>query len=609
MEYLLYYIDGFIKKFPLDKQLITIGRTAENDLVVNERFISRRHALLTKLNDAITLEDMGSTNGIYIDGKKITKAKVEVGESFTLGEMDFIIKKGSLDEFKLDKVLIPIFDEISTKKHLESEEIDTRYIKDVFTEMLKELMEIGLKKEHFSDLILDLSNYLSALTDFGSFYIVSKRGDELNIMLTAESEGKGMKILKKILENNQKIFQEEVIFEPVKNTNRKFYAFPFIIDQCQASLIFLTDKRQEQRDEKLEIFLSSLAKEITLLSQILVDKRSTINPAQADWKLSDDVIIRSNEMKELAQQAQKLGKSDIFVLIQGESGTGKEVFARIIHNNSKRRHNDVVAINCAAIPENLLESDLFGHEKGAFTSAYTKKKGKLEIASGSTLILDEIGDMPINLQAKLLRALQEKEFYRLGGTSPIKVDLRIISITNQDLKRLIKEGKFREDLYYRLVHRTITIPALRERREDISALVYFFTRKFCEISNKKIKGYTVKAFEALQNYEWKGNVRQLENEISSIVNLTEDGETINYDILSDEIKERAEESTQPIQISGSPGNRNGAMAGADDREIIRQLLEKNKWNKSQTARDLGITYRGLHKKMKRIGLEQPGEDN
>ena len=190
-------------------------------------------------------------------------------------------------------------------------------------------------------------------------------------------------------------------------------------------------------------------------------------------------------MKELIQQAKKIASSDIFVLIQGESGTGKELFARLIHKYSRRSKKEFIAINCAAIPENLLESELFGHEKGSFTGAYTQKKGKLEVVSGGTLVLDEIGDMPVNLQSKLLRALQEKEFYRVGGTTSITVDLRIISITNKDLKQLITEGKFREDLFYRLVHRPITIPPLRERKEDISALINFFTLKFCQQGGKK----------------------------------------------------------------------------------------------------------------------------
>jgi transcriptional regulator with PAS, ATPase and Fis domain len=312
----------------------------------------------------------------------------------------------------------------------------------------------------------------------------------------------------------------------------------------------------------------------------------------------ENIVAESRQMKELIKRSKKIAGSDIFVLIQGESGTGKELFARLIHKYSRRAKNKFVAINCAAIPENLLESELFGHEKGAFTDAHTQKKGKLEIASEGTLVFDEIGDMPINLQSKLLRALQEKEFYRLGSTTPITVDLRIISITNQNLKQLITDGKFREDLYFRLVHRTITIPPLRERKEDISALINFFTQKFCQQTNKKISGYSVKAFEALQDYQWKGNVRQLENEIHSIVNLTDDGETVGHDILSDEIKANTDEDG----IGQEARLFLGKMDTKSEKTYILELLKKNNWNKSKTARDLNMTYRGLHKKMQRMGI-------
>jgi two-component system response regulator HupR/HoxA len=204
----------------------------------------------------------------------------------------------------------------------------------------------------------------------------------------------------------------------------------------------------------------------------------------------------------------------------------------------------------------------------------------------------------------MLRALQEKEFYRVGGASPITVDLRIISITNKDLKQLIAEGKFREDLYYRLVHRTITIPPLRERKEDISALINFFTFKFCSQGKKKINGYSIKAFEALQDYHWKGNVRQLENEIRSIVNLTDDGETVSYDILSEEIRENAGGEITGAAREALPDTKilHFKMDPESEKAYILKLLEKNQWNKSQTARELNMTYRGLHKKMNRLGI-------
>jgi transcriptional regulator with PAS, ATPase and Fis domain len=271
----------------------------------------------------------------------------------------------------------------------------------------------------------------------------------------------------------------------------------------------------------------------------------------------------------------------------------------LIHQHSSRHNKQFVAINCAAIPENLLESELFGYEKGAFTGAYSSKKGKLEIASEGTLLLDEIGDMPLNLQSKLLRALQENEFYRLGGTEPIKVDLRVLSITNQNISELIKSEKLRKDLYFRLVHRTIVIPPLRERKEDISVLINHFTNRFCQQSNKTVKGYSLKAFQILQNYYWIGNVRQLENEIRSIVNLIEDGEMVTHELISAEIKSGILQAEKNGVILSAVKNRE------TEKGIILQLLEKNDWNQSRTARELNMTYWGLHKKIKRIGIMIP----
>ncbi|MCX6579048.1 MAG: sigma 54-interacting transcriptional regulator [Candidatus Aminicenantes bacterium] len=610
MNYLLYYIEGFIKKFPLDKPAVTIGRNADNDLVIREDFISRNHVRITGAEDAITVKDLGSTNGINVHGEKVKEALIKIGESFILGKMEFFLKKGSLDEFKLAKELIPIFDTIGCENEKKSDNARTRYIEDIYSETLKVVMQVGLKKNDFNEFMLDLGNHLSNLADFGNLFIVSKQEETFDILLSVKNETLNMDMLKKIVETNPGIFTEKIVSRPLQATTGSLYSSPLNIGNKNTALMFILNTRLEKKELMLNEFLSSLVMEIELLSQLLTGKARPVQkggkqePDRLPSDDDDDIVAESSHMKELIKQAKKIAGGDIFVLIQGESGTGKELFARLIHKYSGRDREKFIAINCAAIPENLLESELFGHEKGAFTDAYAQKKGKLEIASGGTLVLDEIGDMPVNLQSKMLRALQEKEFYRVGGASPITVDLRIISITNKDLKQLITEGKFREDLYYRLVHRTITIPPLRERKEDISALINFFTFKFCSQGKKKINGYSIKAFEALQDYHWKGNVRQLENEIRSIVNLTDDGETVGYDILSEEIRENAGEGNAGPTREILPDTKilHFKMDPESEKAYILKLLEKNQGNKSQTARELNMTYRGLHKKMNRLGI-------
>ncbi|UCH92340.1 MAG: sigma 54-dependent Fis family transcriptional regulator [Candidatus Aminicenantes bacterium] len=614
MNCLLFYKDGFIKRFPLDKPLVTIGRSSENDLVIMEDFISRNHVKIHSHEDSIIVQDLGSTNGVNVGGEKVKKAYIKIGESFILGKMEFVLKRGSLDEFKLAKELIPIFDTIGNDNEKTFDNVITRYVEDVFNETLKAVMQVGLKKNDFKEFILDLPTHLSNLTDFGSLFIVSRQEDTFDVLLSVRSENIPAEMLKRVVERCPGMYREKIISRSISTAegiNIHLYTYSLKCGPQETALIFLINPQQKEEESKLEAFLSSFVTEIELLAQLLTGKEKTKRKEEPSKSLThaDEIVVENNHMKELIKQTRKIADSDIFVLIQGESGTGKELFARLIHKYSRRNKQKFVAINCAAIPESLLESELFGHEKGAFTGAYTQKKGKLEIASAGTLVLDEIGDMPVNLQSKLLRALQEKEFYRVGGTTPINVDLRIISITNKDLKQLIKEEKFREDLYYRLVHRSIVIPPLRERKEDISALINFFTHKFCQQNNKKIKGYSVKAFETLQNYHWKGNVRQLENEIRSIVNLTDDGETVSYDILSEEIRtgagnsEGIRTSAEKYTYTPAPQWLPGKIDKETEKVYILELLEKNNWNKSQTARDLNMTYRGLHKKMQRLGIE------
>jgi DNA-binding NtrC family response regulator len=606
----MYYIEGFIKKFPLDKPVMTIGRHSDNNLVIREDFISRNHVQITNHGDSIVVKDLKSTNGINFRDEKVKEARIEIGESFILAKMEFFLKKGSLDEFKLAEELIPIFDTIGSENEQKFDNIVTRYIEDIYSETLKVVMQTGMKKSSFNEFILDLPNHLSNLMDIGSLFILSRPpgSGDFDLLISVKNESHDLELLKSIVSSRPGIFQERVVSEPLPgnaDSSTRLYAYPLTGDAGQLTLIFILCRWRKKEEEKLSSFLSSLAVEINLLSRLLTGKEKpagkTVRMKAKPDSSEADIIAENRHMKDLIEQAIKIAGSDIFVLIQGESGTGKELFARMLHKYSKRTRGKYIAINCAAIPENLLESELFGHEKGAFTSAYAQKKGKLEIASSGTLVLDEIGDMPLNLQSKLLRALQEGEFYRLGGTTPITVDLRIISITNRDLEQLIEDGEFREDLFYRLVHRTIDIPPLRERKDDIPALINFFTMTICKQTNKKIGGYSVKAFEALQAHPWRGNVRQLENEIRSIVNLTDEGETVSYDILSPRVKEYAltERPTREIEPVAPV-----KMDPESEKAYIIKLLEKNKWNKSQTARDMNMTYMGLHKKMKKMGLKK-----
>lgn len=309
---------------------------------------------------------------------------------------------------------------------------------------------------------------------------------------------------------------------------------------------------------------------------------------------SETFIAESKKMKEVLVLVPRIAKSNSTVLVLGESGTGKELVARLIHEASLRKDNRFIAISCAALPETLIESELFGYERGAFSGAEKRKVGKFEMANQGTFFLDEIGDLPIGTQVKLLRVLQAFTFERLGSNIPIKVDVRLISATNQDLKKKIKEGTFREDLYYRLNVITIELPPLRERKEDIKPLAEFFIKRLAERSHKKVLGISKKALNKLLRYDWPGNIRELENIIERAVVLCR-GEWIETADIP--LKSETEKTVYQDE----------SLADVE-KEHIQATLNKTDWNLSLAAEKLGIHRNTLRLKMKEYGIEK-GDQN
>ena len=307
-------------------------------------------------------------------------------------------------------------------------------------------------------------------------------------------------------------------------------------------------------------------------------------------------------MLEVFKTIGRVSASDSSVLIQGESGTGKELVARTIHQYSNRKHMPFVSINCGAIPEGILESEFFGHEKGAFTGAYTRKPGKFEYAGGGTIFLDEIGEMSPALQVKLLRVLQEREFERIGGNEKITVDIRIIAATNKDLRQSIADKTFRADLFYRLNVVSIRIPPLRERKEDIPLLAAYFRDKYCVKLNKDPLKISGQAMQALQDYDWPGNVRELENNIEHAV-VMGTGQVILVEDLP-VVRILAENTSKPV-LTESPGKQATLrdMVKSLEKDAIALTLQKTGGNKLQTAKILNISRRALQYKIEEYGLE------
>jgi len=320
-------------------------------------------------------------------------------------------------------------------------------------------------------------------------------------------------------------------------------------------------------------------------------------------RIDDEIIGHSEEIERMKKMICKVAPSSSTVLIRGESGVGKERAARAIHKASPRANEIFQAVNCAAINENLLESELFGHEKGSFTGAHVQKKGQFELADKGTLFLDEIGDLNISMQAKILRALQEREIMRVGGAKPLKVDVRVIAATNRDLEAMVKDGRFREDLYYRLNIIPIVIPPLRNRRDDIAPLVDFFVAKHSAGANRTIKGLTAGARNLIMSYTWPGNVRQLESAIERAILLCE-GNEITVEDLPIEIRQEGT-SSAAFNFKLPP---EGISFEDVERSLITQAMEQTNWNITRAAKLLGLSFRTLQYRLEKFGLKKAGSE-
>jgi len=350
----------------------------------------------------------------------------------------------------------------------------------------------------------------------------------------------------------------------------------------------------------LSIIAAMVAQAVRLRQEVQEEREMLINEnlrLQSELKERfhpSNIIGNSRAMQEVYQLIAQVSQSEANVLIRGESGTGKELVAHAIHYNSPRANKPFVKVNCAALPETILESELFGHEKGAFTGAIAQRAGRFELAKGGTIFLDEVGDFPATVQIKLLRVLQEREFERVGGISTLKADVRIIAATNRDLEAMITEGNFREDLYYRLNVFPIFVPPLRERKTDIPLLADFFTERYAKSNNKKVLRICTHALDMFMSYHWPGNVRELENSIERAVLLTQDGVIHGYHLAP---------SLQTSTYSGTvyEGTLQGAMDELEH-DLIVDALKTTRGNVAKASKILGASERILGLRIKKYGL-------
>ncbi|MBI5042507.1 MAG: sigma-54-dependent Fis family transcriptional regulator [Nitrospirae bacterium] len=371
----------------------------------------------------------------------------------------------------------------------------------------------------------------------------------------------------------------ETALEAMKEGAYDYITKPFQIDEMKIKIQKALEKRR-------------LSAENVLLKKELKDRA-----------VFDNIVGKSEKIEKVFELVRKVSDSMSNILIYGESGTGKELIARAIHFNSRKKDKPFVTINCGALPEGLLESELFGHMKGSFTGAVFNKEGLFEVANGGTIFLDEIGETSPAIQVKLLRVLQDKEFKRVGGTKEIKVDVRIIAATNRDISKAAAEGKFREDLYYRLNVIPITLPPLRERANDIPLLADYFLNKFNKALNKNVKGFSPKAMELLRSYEWRGNVRELENVIERAVALS-NSEIITPECLPDIIRNIDRiSSAVPVTIPPEGLDLEGFI-GDIEKDLLLNALERTNWVKKDAAKLLHLNFRSFRYRLDKYNLNK-----
>ena len=431
--------------------------------------------------------------------------------------------------------------------------------------------------------ILELEGYqvLQAKDGHGAIEEIEKRNIQL-VLLDLKLPGlNGIEVLRRSMELKPDlpviiISGHGTVKTAVEAT--KLGAYDFIEKPLEAQRILITIR-------------NALAKE-----EAEREKKSLIKNIRERYRM----IGTSRAMREVYDLIEKIAPTNSRVLITGESGTGKELVARAIHNVSPRVSEPFVMVNCAAIPNELIESELFGHKKGSFTGAISDQIGKFEYAKGSTLFLDEIGDMATTTQAKVLRAIEEGEVQQIGDPSPKKIDVRVLAATNKELNVLIEKGNFREDLFYRLNVVSIHVPPLRERKEDIQDLAHFFLHGFCEENNIRMKQLSHGAVSTLMQYSWPGNVRELKSFIERLVILTESNHISEEQVIS---LKKVEPSFQ-LSLDKS-----WDQAKEDfERQFLRSKLMANEWNVVKTAKQLRLDRTNIHRKMNKYGLERPSEN-
>ncbi len=590
----------------------TIGRDPNNGVAILDSSLSRRHFLILREGSRFSIRDLGSRNQTLLNGRPVHEARLTEGDSLRAGSSEFrFVRHLPLTQSES----APVFD-VSDTHSVRLRPAESRYLAPVPAPIT------GRDLRDLSGL-LRFARSIASVRDAKSlehrvFEAVREltKAEQSTLILFDETDGSilaerswmrsggvpwpvSRTIINQVQHDGVAILVSDV---PAEITGSESLVLTSVRSLVAAPLggsgvLYLDSHSTVQRFDAQDLELAAAIGNIVALSlsnlRIIESLAHENERLRQDLGLTHDLVGDSDAMQTVLQHISKASAADSNVLVLGESGTGKELVARAIHFNSDRRLRPFVPINCASIPENLIESELFGHEKGAFTNALIQKKGKFELAQGGTIFLDEIGELSPPLQAKLLRVIQEREIERLGGSKPIKIDVRLIAATHRDLKDMVRTHAFRQDLYFRLNVIPIRMPALRDHPEDIPLLASYFLDKFRKRTKRRVTGITPRARDLLCRYEWHGNVRELENAIERAVVM---GMT---DVIVPEDFPEIFESVGP-DLSERPDTLQSIMTEAKRRAILR-ALEQCGGSQIDAAQFLDIHPVQLSKTIKALG--------
>ena len=578
--------DDSRKYFAITKPIISIGSKSGNDILLIKGDVGTHHARIVKRGGAFTIQLLDMKRPFFVNGRNFRSCPLKYDDKIDLSFYTLYLREGAIpnDDSERQKDLKTLQELVAFSSALMEQTDPTA----LFEQLLEAIVGLTQAEKGFL-IVLQKGDYTVAATH--------------NITSTDSSQlGLSDTIIQKVVSTKEPL----VINNALSNANyssaqsvvdlklSSVMCVPLIVRTELLGVIYLgndsiTGLFTEDDLRLLQVWAAQAAGILhtsLLLNELKTDNKALRQALEAQQP-SGNIIGSSPPMLRLMKQIGKLAPTELSVLVLGETGTGKELVAQALHEQSPRKDGPFMSINCGAIPENLLESELFGHAKGAFTGAHADKIGKFEAANGGTIFLDEIGEMPMSLQVKLLRVLQERRIERVGEIEPRPLDIRVVSATNKDLEEEIKEGSFREDLFYRLNEVCFELPPLRNRGSDIYELAKFFMTKYSHQYGLEAKVFSADSIESMSAYQWPGNVRQLESRVKKALALSEDVQISVEDM-----------GLQTVEVQ----TLRSLETAVDDfkLEYVRQALEVNNWNKSQTARVLDVDPRTIFRYAERL---------